>query len=149
MSVRPPTIAHTPKENRLCLPYQPSAVRSTSARAEGCLPLPSPCWNADWLDLVGTLQATRAAGIQWFLSCSGDTQFSLTFGSYNLSASSSAMFPEPWWEWVWHRCLVRSQTLYWQLFWGRRADLGRERALEGHLIFYPFSRIAMVGVGTS
>lgn len=39
----------------------------------------------------------------------------LTFTSYKLSASSSSVFPEPWWK-VWCSCPICSQALHWRSF---------------------------------
>ena len=37
---------------KICLPQQPLTAIVSSASSETYRPLPSPCWNVDWLDLV-------------------------------------------------------------------------------------------------
>lgn len=61
------------------------------------MPLPHPCWKADWLNLVQTITATTING------CNGHVQNSLILVVSHLWLLESlvfplslSMFPEPW-----------------------------------------------------
>ena len=79
-----------------------------SAEGRGSEPLPTPCWNADRLDLVQVVTAAVSHEGS-VLSCPESTftlRPSLASGSYSLSAPSSATVHKPQVGLLWSRCPV-------------------------------------------